>query len=157
MKKWHKVIYSCLGVMVLLALILYGSFEALYYFGQKSMWKDIENPSALVNDCKMLIEQKEKGTIEFFDKREGFKLEGTLKESFWPNTIRNLNPISVSVEKESVSIMLSTGGIGACFGYLISFKEILNAPTNYKKWPIINGLHLQKSKYPNIYKWQGVE
>ena len=98
------------------------------------------------------------GELEFYKERqEGFKLKGSLKEEYWPDEIKKLNPVSVSVEKDSVSVMLSTGGIGSCYGYLVSFREIPNVPSNYKKWPIIEGRHMQKSKYQNIYKWQGVE
>jgi len=144
-------------------------------------WVKIKNPGVLFNECKTLIDRKNKGEIENFydmgyaDANKDAWNPSTyissiefayLKKEFMPESIKkltvNMSPqherLSVQVRYDCVYIMLSTGGIGPCYGYLVSLKEIPDVPFGNKQWKKNEiGIMLSKTEYSNIYKWYAPE
>jgi hypothetical protein len=60
------------------------------------------NPAILLEDCANLV-----------------KNPGPVQKTGWPPSIRKLSPVHVLADREYVVITISTGGIGAAWGYLV--------------------------------------
>jgi hypothetical protein len=94
-------------------------------------WPKINNPSALLQECNPLL----RNIPSFIEDANN-----------WPESIKNLSPMTVYGTKNYVDIRISGGGVGQGWGYLVypNFGGNTLAPIDY----IIEG-----SVYPGIFKY----
>jgi hypothetical protein len=93
------------------------------------VWPPINDPNALLQECAGLL-----------------KTPGRMEEADWPPAIRKLSPRFVRVDPEYVEITISTGGIGASWGYLV-YPD--GKPTAAPR-----GLLIRETMGPGLFKYE---
>jgi len=71
-------------------------------FGGRRRWPPVADSATLLGDCATLLSQP-----------------GPIEEEDWPPSVKSLRPISVNARDDVVVIMISKGGIGGPYGYLV--------------------------------------
>ena len=120
-----------------LALLVIGFATVALLFWQilqagRPDWQPISNPQEFVRECRALASSAQSGPVEQKD---------------WPDEIKKLAPLEVIVGAgEYVEMIISTGGIGPRFSYLV-----LVDPKEEKRVSMPE-VRLHRSQYPDIFK-----
>ena len=115
----------------------------------------INDPVQVVADCQSLVEMKQRGEIQLTE--TNLWITGTLAKEQWPISIAALNPLWISVFDDRVSIMISTGGIDASYGFLIPYLKQTNYNHIGRGRNQINGRYISKTQFQDIYYWEDIE
>ncbi len=140
---------------VLLALFLGLVIAIVYPIFNVNRPPPLQNPIQIVADCQSLVEMKQRGELKL-DESDKWTI-GTLAKELWPSSISTLKPRGIYVLNDRVSILISTGGIGPSYGYLIPYLK----QTNYNhigrgRLPT-NGIYISRTKFQDIYNWSAIE
>jgi len=68
----------------------------------RAVWPPVNDSAALLRECATLLDHP-----------------GRVQEPNWPASVRSLKPVRVHVRNDCIVITISTGGIGASYGYLV--------------------------------------
>ena len=112
-----------------------GAFLLIYPIVKVSRphWPKINDPNLLIAECSKLIVN-----------------DGEISKSEWPESVKALNPISISVYENSLAAIISSGGIDAAWGYLIyPDKRTETVPPGGKR---ILGI-----EHPGIFRYETIE
>jgi len=115
----------------------------------------IKNPIQLVADCQMLVELKHKGKLTLEEKDPWTR--GSIILEQWPVSLAELEPRGVYVLDDRVTILVSTGGIGPSFGYVIPYLKQTNFIILGRGRTKIGGSFVSKTEYTNVYSWTNIE
>ncbi|MDY0126281.1 MAG: hypothetical protein RBS09_08830 [Anaerolineaceae bacterium] len=115
----------------------------------------INDPVQVVADCQSLVEMKQRGELK--PNEIDVRRTGTLAKEQWPASISALTPLGVSVFDDRVSILISTGGMDASYGFLIpNLKQ-----TNYNYIGQVRystGVkYISRTQFQEIYYWEDIE
>jgi len=140
---------------ILLALFLGLVISIVYPIFKVNRPPPLQNPNQIVTDCQSLVEMRQRGELKL-DESDKWTI-GTLSKEQWPSSISALKPRGIYVLDDRVSILISTGGIGPSYGYLIPYLK----HTNYNhigrgRFPT-NGIYISKTKFQNIFNWSTIE
>mgnify|MGYP003607236035 CR=1 FL=1 len=114
----------------------------------------INDPVQIVADCQSLVEMKQRGELTF---DENSRPRGALATGQWPSSITTLNPLGIYVSDDRVSIMISTGGMDASYGFLIPYLKQTNYNYIGRGRIPINGRYISKTQFQDIYYWSDIE
>jgi hypothetical protein len=121
---------------VLLGIILLGcaAFVVLppIFKTSRPSWPPVDDPNALFQECANLV-----------------KTPGRIEEANWPPSVRKLSPRYVRADREHVNITISTGGIGASWGYLVY--------PDGKPTAVPSGLLIRETVRPRLFKYESDE
>ena len=123
-------------IAALFSVVLFGSIGGVivYNLFQNTgpFWPTISNPSELLQECKPML------NIE----------QGFIKDVNWPESIKELEPMLVYSNRDSVDITIATGGISPIsWGYLIY-------PDGRKKTNASSDFIIKDSIHPGIFKYE---
>lgn len=123
----HAIWASLALFMIVFIILPFSSYHS-------NRWPKIENPGTFHQECINLIESNKKKEIKL-DKY------GCLDKEMFPPEIRKVKPACVCIYNDKVEILISGGGIGAGWGYVVGY----NIKENKYTWP---------SKYKDIYRYE---
>ena len=140
---------------ILLALFLGLVIAIAYPFFKVNRPPPLQNPCQIVSDCQSLVEMKQRGELKL-DESDKWTV-GTLAKEQWPSSISALIPREIYVLDDRVSILISTGGIGPSYGYLIPYLKITNYNHIGRGRLPTNGIYISRTKFQDIYNWSTIE
>jgi hypothetical protein len=122
-------------IIIRIVMLFFITLFAIFYLSDKYIsprWPIINNPSALLQECNPLL----RNIPSFIEDANN-----------WPESIKNLSPMTVYGTKNYVDIRISGGGVGNGWGYLVypNFGTNTLVPIDY----IILG-----SVYPGIFRYE---
>ena len=114
-----KKAFIFLSGFILGCIICIALFNLLFSHGRE--WPKINNKKLLLEECSILINKMNYGELD---------------KSEWTDSIISLKPKYVYINKDYVMIIISTGGIGSSWGYIIvpENKLDLNNFPEVKLW-----------------------
>ncbi len=118
-------------------------------------WPAVPDGDAVVRDCRELVDRFAAGEIR--NERVAGVLAHTIPPDQWPAHIRALRPLSVYVDHESCSLMISTGGINPAWGFGVYPDPATNPLPGCADPPLCDGRYLWKTEHDGIVKWEGFE
>jgi hypothetical protein len=144
------------SLAVLVALFTVGLLAfVVYALTSINQCPAIDDTMALVQDCQTLIKGNNTGAISI-DRSKG-RFSGGLSNVEWPQTLSALKPRAIFLKDDRVVILISTGGIGSSFGYMVPYLSVTNFSHVGRRRVRNGGVYLSKTKYENVYRWDGIE
>ena len=142
------------GMLLAIFAVLAGS---LFFYIFKPTTRDfsIINPEQLISECQQLVELKQQGNLTLDESDQWTR--GSITSTQWPPSIVALQPRGVYVLDDRVSILLSTGGIGPSFGYVIPYLPKTNFNYLGRGRTQIGNSYVRKTEHKNIYSWSEIE
>ena len=140
---------------ILLALFLGLVIALVYPIFKVNRPPPLQNPIQIVADCQSLVEMKQRGELKL-DESDKWTV-GTLAKEQWPSSISALIPRGIYVLDDRVSILISTGGIGPSYGYLIPYLKITNYNHIGRGRLPTNGIYISRTIFQDIYNWSTIE
>jgi hypothetical protein len=99
----------------------------------RAVWPPVNDPATLLKECAAILGHP-----------------GRVQEPNWPASVRSLKPVRVRVHQDCVIITISTGGIGAAYGYLV-YPDARKYRTT-SSGPVADGL-----VSPGLFKYEADE
>jgi len=119
-------------------------------------WPSISNGDAVVRECRELAGRVAAGEIR--NERVVNVLVPTIPPDHWPPHIRALRPLSVYVDHEACSLMISTGGaLNPAWGFGIYTDPTTNPLLRCDDPPRCGFQNLWKTEHAAIIKWEDIE
>ena len=140
---------------ILLALFLGLVIALVYPLFKVNRPPPLQNPIQIVADCQSLVEMKQRGELKL-DESDKWTI-GTLAKEQCPPSISALKPRGIYVLDDRVSILISTGGIGPSYGYLIPYLKHTNYNHIGRGRLSTNGIYISRTKFQNIFNWSTIE
>ena len=99
----NLVVYAGL-IAIIIGIVVHPILTRLY-----QRWPSIKNAPAFIQECKALL-----GSVEI----------GNVPRTQWPQYLKTLNPVGISVDPNShVEVVLSNGGIGHARSYIFFWDK----------------------------------
>jgi hypothetical protein len=99
-----------------LALVVgYGCYLLSALLGSSVEWPPVNDPAVLLRECATLLDH----AGQAIEPNSVRSIPGQVEEPNWPASVRSLKPVRVYARKGYVGVMISTGGIGPAWGYLV--------------------------------------
>jgi len=96
-------------------------------------WPKINDPNRLISECSKLMVN-----------------EGIISKREWPESVKALNPRSVSARENYLVLTISSGGIDAAWGYLIY-------PDKRSETVAPRGIRILGIEHPGIFRYETIE
>jgi len=141
--------FLCISLLLGMALILMQPLDRV------NQPPKVQDANQLVSDCQELTDLHNEYKLKLVTER-GWQMNSIVSEQ-WPASIASLRPIGVFVGDEGVRILISTGGVGPSFGYLIpNLEKDTHSQAGTEK-PVVRGVKIRKTPYSNVWFWRGIE
>jgi hypothetical protein len=119
-------------------------------------WPSISDGDAVVRECRGLMSRVATGEIR--NERVVNVLVPTIPPEHWPPHIRALGPLSVQVDHESCSLMISTGGaLNPAWGFGIYTDPGTNPLLRCDEPPRCGFRNLWQTEHAAIIQWEDIE
>jgi len=154
---------SLLLVLVITCFVVFPGAMFVFFMGligfANPSWPSISDANSLVAECSSLVDRVTRGEL----KNERMRTEKsplvltTIPPEYWPPHVREIQPISVYVDQESCSLMISTGGINPAWGYGVYPKPDARMPVPCDDPPHCGDNYIRPTRDARVFKWEGFE
>ena len=111
-----------IGIIIGISIIAVGAMLLTPIFQQRPRWPTVSDPNALLAECAIISDSAPAGQYP---------------QQKWGPAIQTLRPRFVVFEEKRINIVLSTGGIGESWGFMVYPDLRTNGPSGVAESKIV--------------------